>query len=76
MAENSNQENGENVESLSPSRPISEKSKQISDESEGSEQSDTLNRNIAEESKPENLPESEVENETSTIMEPDTEVTL
>ena len=76
MAKNSNQDNGKNVESLSPSRPISEKSKQMSDESEGSEQSDTLNRNIAEESKPENLPESEVENETSTIMEPDTEVTL
>ena len=29
MAGNSNQENGENVESLSPSRPISEKSKQM-----------------------------------------------
>ena len=54
----------------------------MSDESEGSEQPDTLNENITEESKgtkPENLTESEVElreNETSTIIEPETEVTL
>ena len=82
MAENSNRENGENVESLSPSRPISEKSKQMSDESEGSEQPDTLNENVTEESKgtkPENLTESEVgllENETNTVIEPEAEVAL
>ena len=82
MAEKSNQENGENVERLSPSGPISEKYKQMSDESEGSEQPDTLNEDITEESKgtkPENLTESEVElleNETSTIIEPEGEVTL
>ena len=51
----------------------------MSDESEGSEQPDTLNKNITEESKgtkPENLTESEVEHETSTIIEPEAEVTL
>ena len=46
---------------------------------EGSEQSDTLNRHITEGSKgtkQENLTDSEVENETSTIIEPEAEITL
>ena len=47
--------------------------------SEGSEQSDTLNRNISEGSKgksQENLTESEVANEASTIIVPEAEVAL